>query len=479
VPRPSYARLFRTTTFRLTLVYLALFLASVLTILGLIYWFTAGYAARQTNATIAAEIAGLHEQYQRRGLVGLADVVADRAREPRTAGIYLLASPRFQPIAGNLQEWPKVEPDANGWMNFGISGTHAEDGQEHPARAIAFTLPGGYRLLVGRDMREHQIYQERVIASLGWSLLLTVVLGVLGGVLISRHMMHRLEAVNALTRKIMSGDLHERVGIRGAGDEFDELARNLNAMLDQIEHLMASMRHVTENVAHDLRTPLTRLRSRLELALLDSEADADDYRTVLQATIAEADRLLTVFGALMSIAETEAGTVHAPFAPVRLGSLARSMVELYEVVAEEKGMRLETAIDGDPAVSGNDQLLSQALANLLDNAIKYAPEGSRITVAVAPAVGGTGPRLTVTDAGPGIPEADRDRVLQRFVRLESSRSTPGNGLGLSLVAAVARLHRARLTLEDARPGLKVSLVFPAETGGKSDRREAAGISVPA
>jgi signal transduction histidine kinase len=465
VPRGRrFARLVRTTTFRLTLVYLGLFMASVLVILGMIWWFTAGYVERQTNETIAVEIAGLREQYQRRGLVGLAEVVAERAAVPRTDGLYLLAGPDYRPIAGNVASWPRVPPSAGGWITFAIPDTVAEEGRHHIGRAIAFTLPAGYRLLVGRDMRERQAYQQQVFGALGWALLMTLVLGVAGGVLISRHMTRRLEAVNETTAKIMTGDLHERVGLRGTGDEFDELAANLNAMLDQIERLMTGMRQVTENVAHDLRTPLTRLRSRLELALLETPADPAAYRAVLQETIAEADRLLAVFTALMSIAETESGTVQARFEPVPLGTLAHGVAELYEAVAEEKGVALGVRADADPRVEGSAQLLSQALANLLDNAVKYTPAGGRITVTVTDGADGSGPRLAVADTGPGVPAADRERVLRRFVRLEQSRSSAGNGLGLSLVAAVAALHRATLKLADAGPGLSVTLAFPPAGG---------------
>ena len=453
-------RFLRTTTFRVALLYLGLFLASVLVILGMIYWFTAGFIERQTNETIAAEIAGLHEQYRARGLPGLVQVINARSTESRTGSLYLLTTPLLEPLAGNLSGWPKAEPDAEDWINFRISDVPpGMDGRSHDARAAVFTLPGGYRLLVGRDTRERQQFQERVLAALAWAFVMTFGLGIVGGILISRNVMHRIDAINRTTRRIMGGALNERMTVAGNGDELDQLAANLNAMLDQIEQLMKGMRQVTDSIAHDLRTPLTRLRSRLEFTLLEA-ADLETTRVAIQEAIVEADRLLGVFGALLSIAEAEAGTQQRNFGPVRLADLARQMADLYEPAAEEAGQQFETDIRAEPVVLGNPQLLAQAIANLLDNALKYTPAGGRIRLAVDAGGDGCGPRIEVADTGPGIPEDQRDKVLARFVRLEWSRSTPGNGLGLSLVDAVSRLHGARLVMADNHPGLRIGLVFP-------------------
>jgi signal transduction histidine kinase len=298
-----------------------------------------------------------------------------------------------------------------------------------------------------------------VMISLAWALLLTVGLGAGGGVLISRNVMHRIDAINRTTRQIMSGALQERMAVADRGDELDQLARNLNAMLDQIEHLMVGMRQVTDSVAHDLRTPLTRLRSRLEITLVEAETH-DDYRAAIQEAISEADRLLGIFGALLSIAEAEAGTMQRSFQKVALSDLARQMADLYEPAAEEAGLSFVSDIRAEPEVLGNQQLLAQAIANLLDNALKYTPAEGIVTLTVSGPEGGRGPCVSVSDTGPGIPAEQRESVLRRFVRLEASRSTPGNGLGLSLVDAVARLHGARLEMDDNHPGLIVSLVFP-------------------
>jgi signal transduction histidine kinase len=452
--------LLRTTTFRVALLYLGLFLASVLVILGLIYWFTAGFIERQTDETIAAEIAGLREQYRQRRLPGLIEVINARSAVPRTSTLYLVATPSFAPLAGNLSDWPDAKPDADGWIEFEIADApEAPDGGSHDARAVVFTLPGGYHLLVGRDTMERRHFQDRVLISLAWALLLTVGLGAVGGVLISRNVMHRIDAINRTTRQIMSGALQERMAVANNGDELDQLAGNLNAMLDQIEHLMVGMRQVTDSVAHDLRTPLTRLRSRLEITLVEAGTE-DEYRAAIREAISEADRLLGIFGALLSIAEAEAGTMQRGFQKVSLSDLARQMADLYEPAAEEAGLGFVSDIRAEPVALGNQQLLAQAIANLLDNALKYTPAGGCVTLTVKGPEGERGACVSVADTGPGIPAEQRESVLRRFVRLEASRSSPGNGLGLSLVDAVARLHGARLEMDDNRPGLIVSLVFP-------------------
>jgi signal transduction histidine kinase len=306
---------------------------------------------------------------------------------------------------------------------------------------------------------ERRHFQDRVLISLAWALLLTVGLGAAGGVLISRNVMHRIDAINQTTRQIMSGALQERMAVANNGDELDQLAGNLNAMLDQIEHLMVGMRQVTDSVAHDLRTPLTRLRSRLEITLVESGTE-DEYRAAIREAISEADRLLGIFGALLSIAEAEAGTMQRGFQKVSLSDLARQMADLYEPAAEEAGLSFVSDIRAEPIALGNQQLLAQAIANLLDNALKYTPAGGSVTLTVKGPEGERGSCVSVADTGPGIPAEQRESVLRRFVRLEASRSSPGNGLGLSLVDAVARLHGARLEMDDNRPGLIVSLVFP-------------------
>jgi signal transduction histidine kinase len=276
----------------------------------------------------------------------------------------------------------------------------------------------------------------------------------------SRNMLRRVEEVNRTAERVIAGNLSDRVPRLGTSDEFDQLAANLNGMLDQIERLMAGMREVTDNVAHDLKTPLARLRARLELALL-GPADAPAQADAIRAAIEEADRLLATFNALLSIAEAEAGARRQPPETIELAEIARAVTELYQPLAEERGFAMRLESTPGILIRGDRHLLSQAVANLLDNALKYgAPTagGGEIVIAVSRQDGHA--VLEVRDRGPGIPETERDAVFDRFVRLEPSRSTPGNGLGLSLVRAVAHRHNATVTLADNRPGLRVRLDFP-------------------
>lgn len=455
------ANLLRTTAFRLTILYLGLFVASVLAILALVYWLTVPYVEAQADATIDAEIQGLGEQYRQRGLSGLIEVVARRSRLPGS-NIYLVVQPNGSPVVGNLSAWPGSQPDRDGWLQFEIAERSGEGRQD--ARARAFALPGGYRLLVGQELSSRRSYRGQMQTALTWAALLTIGLGALGGALISRRILQRVEGMNRAIRTIMdaaeSGEgLIGRVPLRGTGDEFDQLAETVNAMLNEIELLLSSMRHMTEGVAHDLRTPLSRLRSRIELALRQAE-DAEGYRSALEEAMVEADRLLGLFNALLSIAAAESTARRENFTPLRLAPLVRDVVELYEPVAEERRCRLSLRIENDVEIVGYGQLLSQAVSNLVDNAVKYTGEGGAVTVTVHDTNGDDGPAVTVADTGPGIPPEHRDAVLRPFIRLETSRNSPGNGLGLSLVAAVARLHRARLLLSDNQPGLRISLVFP-------------------
>jgi signal transduction histidine kinase len=466
---PARAReILASFTFRLALLYALLMGISVVILLGFIYWSTAGYMTRQTDATIEAEIKGLAEQYRRRGLSGLTTLVAERsARTPAGAGVYLLADDDYRPLVGNIDAWPGVEPDRAGWIDFRLrdvapDGASVRDG-EHAARAKVFRLRGGLRLLVGRDVRELTAIRNLIRETLGWGLAITAALALAGGWVISAGVKRRVEAVNQVSREIMEGDLSRRIPSDGSGDEFDQLAVNLNRMLARIEALMASIRQVSDNIAHDLRTPLSRLHTKLsQLRDLDLGPDAADG---VDEAIADAEELLAAFNALLRIARVESGSRRAAFADLDPVVLLHDVAELYEPLAADKGQRLEVspaqpdAGDGSgdgPRVHGDRDLLFQALANLLDNAIKYTPPGGHIRVAAEPTADGD-IVLGVSDSGPGIPPELRDKVLQRFYRVDASRSAPGHGLGLSLVQAVAQLHGAELRLEDAAPGLRVTL----------------------
>lgn len=448
------ARILRSTAFRLAVTYLAFFTSTALLLLGVVYWTSTTFIDRQIRETISAEITGLAERYRQQGVGGLIQVISERSAVERDRkSLYLLTDEIYRPIAGNILGWPETESDAEGWLNFPVQYMTPGGLKVFEASGRTFRLPGGYNLIVGRSTEDAEKVKRALRQAIAFGIGVTVLLGLAGGVFTSRKLLQRVEAVNRSLHRIMAGDISQRVPHGKSGDEFDQLAGGVNAALDQIEALLDSMRTVTDNVAHDLRTPLHRLRSRIDLALL-SEPDLDSYRRTLEETLADADRMLATFNALLTIAQAEAGARANQLEPLELAPLVRDAVELYEPLAEEKGIALRLDEKSGGSVRGDRHLLSQALANLLDNAVKYTPAGGSVSVRLEP-----GPTLVVADTGPGIPAEARDKVLQPFVRLDATRSTPGNGLGLSLVNAVAHLHGARLELADNHPGLAVRLVF--------------------
>ncbi len=447
--------LLRTQAFRIALVYVAMFAISVFAIVAFTYWNTARALNSQTDQIIEAEITGLTEQYQRQGIRGLKDVIISRSVRGGQ-GLYLLMDILRHPVAGNLDGWPNASSRAGSFMEFDYQRRVGGQLETRFARGRVFLLPGGFRLLVGRDVHERYLIQRLFTTTLPWSVGLMLVLGLVGGMFLARNMLARLDAINRTSREIMAGDLSRRVPVRQAKDEFDTLAANLNLMLDRIERLMRGMREVTDSVAHDLRTPLNRLRNRLEA--LQRHAGADDATgREIDAAIAETDQLIATFNALLLIAEADAGMVREDMTLVDLTQVAEDVAELYGPLAEEKGVALTLMRGSAAQVEGNRRLISQAAANLLDNAIKYTPPGGGVSLSTCEMPGGA--EFRVDDTGPGIAEADRPRVVQRFVRLEASRNSPGTGLGLSLVAAVARMHDALFLLEDNHPGLRAVLRF--------------------
>jgi len=459
-PSTAPLRLFRSSSFRLAALYIVLFGLSVLVLLGYIYWSTAGYMARQADAAIEADTELLAERYRSRGLPGLTALIAERiAADPARSNLYLLTDAGFAPIVGNLDAWPAAQENDAGWLDFPLQVRG--ESESHRARARGFRLRGGFRLLVGRDMHELDGVRSLIVETLAWGVAIMLVLALVGGIAMSRSMLRRLEVINQTSREIISGDLSRRIPQRGTQDEFDELVSHLNAMLDRIEALMEDVRRVSDSIAHDLKTPLTRLRNDLEtLRASGDSAQCDAIDHALQ----EADGLLSTFNALLRIARIESGHRRAGFADVDLAAVVRDVVDLYEPLAEAHGLALDYAVDDAPAVQGDRDLLFQAAANLLDNAIKYTPAGGAVRVRLAREDHRA--CLSVTDTGPGIPESLRGKVFQRFYRIESSRNAPGSGLGLALVQAVARLHDAQVRLEDHAPGLTVRLCLSASaTGG--------------
>jgi signal transduction histidine kinase len=334
-------------------------------------------------------------------------------------------------------------------------------------------LPGGFRLLVGRDLQERERLHDIIISAGRWSIAIVVVLGIAGGFFVTRRVLKRVDAMTGTTQRIMSGDLSGRLPIAGSNDELDRLAGNLNVMLERIEALMHGLKEVTDNIAHDLKTPLTRLRNRAEEALRTAE-DESQYRAALERTIDESDALIRTFNALLMIARAESGQARDGMTTFDASEIAHGIGDLYEPLADDKGLTLRVEAPDAAPMHGNRELISQALANLVDNAIKYAAPNNATLAPASPEVNGAQPEivvkatagegdrilLTVADTGPGIPADDRARAVERFVRLEQSRSQPGSGLGLSLANAVARLHGGELRLEDNTPGLRTVLALP-------------------
>jgi signal transduction histidine kinase len=461
--------LLHTSVLQLTLVYVALFGVSVLALFYLIYWSTVGYLERQTNETIQVEIDGLLEQYERRGASGLADVIAERVRhDEENRSVYLLADAIGRPLAGNLPYLPQQFDALTGqWLDFVKPDG---GGANTPVRVGLIRIGPGLRLLVGRDIRELAQIRQLFARTSIYGLTLTMALAIAGGVLMAFSARRRLADLNRTTRQIIAGDLSRRAPLRGSGDEHDELARNINAMLDQIQGLLEGMRHVGDSVAHDLRGPLTRLRNRLETLATADQPRRED----LVECVEQVQHVLDTFNALLRIARVESGAHRSAFAALDLERIVRDVCELYQAAADERQIELHCTVRAAVEVFGDRELLAQALTNLLDNAVKYTPTGGRIVVTLERTEDIA--RIRVADSGPGVPAADRDRVLQRFARLDQARSQPGNGLGLALVNAVTTQHHGRLSLADNAPGLAVTIEIPALVRSTTQRVVAAPLT---
>jgi signal transduction histidine kinase len=459
----ALGRLFRTTAFRLTLVYLVVFALFAGALLGYFAWNTRRLITEQITATVDAESTGLSEQYRLGGIRRLVIAIENRARNPGS-NLYLVTTYAGEGLAGNVGSLSPGTFDNEGVSEIAYRRIGELDDSEHYALVRVSQLPGGFRLLVGRDLEERERLNHIIMDAGRWSIALVVVLGLAGGFLVARRVLKRIDAMTGTTRRIMAGDLGGRLPVGRSGDELDRLAENLNAMLERIEALMRGLKEVSDNIAHDLRTPLTRLRNRAEQALRGAKNESE-YRAALEATIEESDELIRTFNALLMIARAESGHARENIAELDAAEIARGVGELYEPLADDRGLKLRVEAPAPAPVRGNRELVSQALANLVDNAIKYAgpdraTDGQAAEVVVHALNDGDKILLTVADSGPGIAVADRDRVVERFVRLEQSRTEPGSGLGLSLASAVARLHGGELRLEDNHPGLKTVLALP-------------------
>jgi signal transduction histidine kinase len=458
------AKTLRSSTFKLALICIGLFGGVVLGLFSYVYWSTATYVRGLSDDAIAAERKILQKVYDDRGRGGVISAIEDRiANERLENGVYLLADPSFAPVAGNLKVWPPALKESKRWYNFSAR-EWKPDALGRPAlRATLDTLPDGYHLLVGKDIVDLDDFTSTIETALILGISLIFVLAGVAGVAVTKRTVARIESISATSRAIMQSGLGERIPLRGTRDEWDRLAENLNSMLDRVEELMAQVKQVSDNVAHDLRTPLTRMRGRLEKAY-GRQRDSNDDRSLIDDTMADLDAVLRMFSSLTRISQIEANDRTAAFRSVNLAEIASEVVELFDAAAEDKGAHLSAVVDQRVLVTGDRDLLFDAVSNLVDNAIKHGREAGQVTVEVTQNDGGA--VISVVDDGPGIPNDERQHVFNRFYRLERSRHMSGNGLGLSLVAAVARTHGARIEMVDNEPGLKCQLQFPLQAGDR-------------
>jgi signal transduction histidine kinase len=463
----TLGKLFRTTAFKLSIAYLVLFSIGAGLVLTRVGARVKEVLDEQIEQTVDAEIRALSEQYSQGGLRQLTTALERRVRAPG-GSLYLLTTHSGEVIVGNIEP-PTAAPIGGSELVETPYQRRGEPGETHPALMRLFLIPGGFRLLIGHDIEDHQVLRDILRRALGVSLSWLALVGALGGLFVAHRMLERVDVMSASARRIMAGDLHERLAVTGAGDELDRLAENFNAMLERISELMTGLREVSDNIAHDLKTPLTRLRNRAEAALRRGSENGE-HREALAAVIEESDGLIRVFDALLMIARAEAGYSSDNLASYDADAVVSDIVEMYEPVAEEQGVRLELSTEPGLAVTGSRELLGQAVVNLVDNALKYGVSGEEKKIDVSARRVGDRIEITVADRGPGIAPADRERVVGRFVRLENSRSRPGSGLGLSMAAAVARLHHGALRIEDNAPGLRAVLSLPATRAAVSRER---------
>jgi signal transduction histidine kinase len=464
----ALGKLFRTTAFKLTLVYLTIFALFAASLLAYFAWNTRRLITDEITRTIDAELIGLAGIYNQGGLRRLITSIDNRSRRPGS-NVYLVTTPAGIGIVGNVSSLGENVLQQEGLVETFYRRLEDQDGNTHQALVRIRELPGGFRLLVGRDLGERERLYHIIVATGRWSIALVIVLGLAGGFFVARRVLTRVDAMTETARTIMAGNLSGRLPTNKSDDELDRLAVNLNLMLERIEMLLKGFREVSDNIAHDLKTPLTRLRNRAEGALRSAKNESD-YRAALHSVIEESDGLIRTFNALLMIARAESGEVSTPMAEFDASDIARGVGDLYDPLADDKGIALKVVAPAPAPIKGNRELVTQALANLVDNAIKYggpqapANNGARNGAEIVIKTESEGDRilLTVADGGPGIAEADRGRVVERFVRLEQSRSEPGSGLGLSLASAVARLHGGELKFEDNHPGLRAVLALPRE-----------------
>jgi signal transduction histidine kinase len=455
------AKTLTSSTFKLALIAIGTFGVIISVIFSYVYLSTSSYVRSRSDRAIMTEYSSLQGVYERSGRDGLIGLIKQRIADKSFAdNVYIFVDPSLAALAGNLKRWPSTVTVASGWTEF-RAGEPLPGATNWPLlRAMVTTFPGGDRLLVGRDISEFDSFTDQIKVAVISGVALIFVLAGVASILITRRTVGRIEQIDATSRAIMLSGLHQRIPLRGTHDEWDRVAENLNLMLDRIETLMGEVKQVSDNVAHDLRTPLTRMRGRLEKAY-HSQRASEDAQSLIGDTIADLDAVLRIFASITRIAQIETQARKGAFRTVNLVEIAGEVVELYDAAAEQDGTRLTVVGDREVLVTGDRDLIFDAIANLVDNAIKHGRAGGQVVVVNENA--DAGPVISIADDGPGIPPDQREHVFKRFYRLEHSRYTPGNGLGLSLVAAVARLHGARIELLDNSPGLKLKLWFSAPT----------------
>ena len=456
------AKTLTSSTFRLALIAIATFGVIVSAIFSYVYLSTSSYVRSRSDRAIVTEYSSLRDAYARSGRAGLIDLIRQRLADKGFADdAYILVDPSSAVLAGNLKAWPSTVAATKGWVEFRAPGSSPSAAGQPLLRGMLDTLPDGDRLLVAKDVSDLDGFTDQIKIAVALGVALIFALAAVASILVTRRTVGRIESINATSRAIMQSGLDKRIPLRGTHDEWDRVAENLNLMLDRIETLMGEVKQVSDNVAHDLRTPLTRMRGRLEKAYHGQRIGEDD-QLLIGDTIGDLDAVLRIFSSITRIAQIETQARKGAFRTVNLVEIASEVVELYDAAAEQDGTRLTIAGEREVLVTGDRDLIFDAIANLVDNAIKHGRRGGQVVVANENIDGR--PVISIADDGPGIPADECEHVFKRFYRLEHSRYAPGNGLGLSLVAAVARLHGARIEMLDNAPGLRLKLWFSAPAG---------------
>lgn len=458
------SELFGTTAFRLAVLFSAGFGALTVAMFVLVHVVSASFVESRTTERLDHELNSLIGTYVTHGIDGLVEVVQERSAEAGLANLYyLLQDSAGALVAGNLKRWPADVAVGERDIRFRRSVELRDTGflswdpdESYQVAASTAEIMSGYRLLVGIGLYEYSELRERTLGGLMLGAVGTVLLALLAGVLLGRTMLSRVQKIDVALGEIMAGNLSRRIDPGDRHDEFSRLATRINGTLDQIEKLVTSLRSVTNNVSHDLRTPLHRLRSRLEQLVISTDLSHDKAQQV-QSGIHDIEEILTTFEDLLAISEAGAGAQLGDMEDVDLAQMVENVAELYGAPAEEHDLSFDWTVERPAWVRGKANLISRALSNLLDNAIKFTPAGGKVSIRLSQERDGLS--LCVADTGPGIPESERSRVLEPFERLDSARSSPGSGLGLSVVQAIAELHGAELRLENGAPGLKVSMRF--------------------